>query len=95
MSLLTSQITNDNGEGYDGDGDGVPGPGVNISFHRMFGDYTADRIVNAVDFAGFRRFFGLDTTSPDYRHYFDVNNDGITNAVDFAAFREVFGTILP
>src|SRR5215510_8587234 len=97
MFIESSKVLG-NGTNLDGDGNGTAGGdyvliGNSITtpfLFRLFGDENGDGMVSAVDFATFRRSFGLGAS------VFDFNGDGLTNALDFAEFRKRFGaTILP
>lgn len=88
LTLVADKILGAAGP-LDGNADGTGGDNQVTSFHRLFGDVNADKIVNSSDFLAFRlAFLG---TNPA----FDVNGDGTVNSTDFLAFRLAFLTTLP
>ncbi len=93
---LAAQFT---GAGLDGDGNGTGGddyifdepavgPVDTAKIFRIFGDYTGDGNVAAIDFVQFR--LALGNSAPPFQ-LFDFDNDGAVAASDFIQFRLRFG----
>ena len=61
-------------------------------FYRKYGDVSGNRIVDLLDFAGFRRAFGLTEGQSGFLNELDSDDDGAIGLLDFAAFRRNFGT---
>lgn len=86
------------GMALDGDDDGMVGGnrlfGAQAAdrFFRKYGDQTGNYLVDLLDFAEFRRTFGLIQGEPSYQPSLDSNYNGVIELLDFAAFRERFGT---
>lgn len=62
------------------------------NFYRKFGDVNGNRVVDLLDFAEFRRAFGLTAGQLGYRGELDEDGDDSVGLLDFAAFRRNFGT---
>ena len=62
------------------------------NFYRKFGDVNGNRSVDLLDFAEFRRAFGLSEGQPNYLDELDADRDGSIGLLDFGAFRRNFGT---
>ncbi len=81
----------------DGDGNGSPGgdhlfgDNATDAFFRKFSDANGNGIVDLLDFADFRRTFGLTTGQTGYASEFDSDGDQAIGLLDFAAFRRSFG----
>ncbi len=62
------------------------------NFYRKYGDVNGNRSVDLLDFAEFRRAFGLSDGQPNYLDALDSDEDGTIGLLDFAKFRSNFGT---
>jgi len=91
LTINSAAVTNFSLQNLDGNGDGTAGdnfvsaPGA---IHRLFGDGNGDRVVNSVDFALFRTFFGIPAGPTSA---FDFDASGGTDPNDFSQFRNRFG----
>lgn len=68
---------------------GGSGPGSDYvdEFFRLFGDQDGNRVVNLLDFAGFRSAFGNAVLDSPMFEAFDFNQNQVVDLLDFAAFR--------
>jgi predicted outer membrane repeat protein len=73
-------------------GDHVFGAEAADRFFRKYGDQNGNGTVDLLDFAEFRRTFGLSAGQPGYLGSLEANFNGSIDLVDFAAFRRNFGT---
>ena len=86
------------GLNLDGDRDGLGGGnqvfGAQAAdrFFRKFGDQNGNNSVDLLDFAEFRRSFGLTSGQERYIASLDSNYNNMIDLLDFAAFRRNFGT---
>jgi hypothetical protein len=86
------------GLNLDGDANGLVG-GNNVfgaeaadRFFRKYGDQNGNGTVDLLDFAEFRRTFGLSAGQAGYLGSLEANFNGSIDLMDFAAFRKNFGT---
>lgn len=95
---IDASLVSSLGIALDGDGDGgaggdfVFGASAVDRFYRKFGEGNGNGTVDLLDFAGFRRAFGLNQDDPDFNRVFDNDGDGTVGLLDFAEFRRNFGT---
>lgn len=98
LTVLASKVNNGN---FDGNGDGISGddfvfasnpyPNLASNIFRLFGDSDGNGVVNSIDFAAFRSYFGIPAGPASA---FDFDGSGGTDPNDFAAFRMRFGLIV-
>jgi hypothetical protein len=62
------------------------------NFYRKYGDVSGNRSVDLLDFAAFRRAFGLSEGQSNYLDELDADGDSTIGLLDFGAFRRNFGT---
>ncbi|MBX7105930.1 MAG: PQQ-dependent sugar dehydrogenase, partial [Gemmataceae bacterium] len=86
FQMLGNQLQDGVSQLLDGNADGVAGGNYSAAFHRLAGDSTGDRTVQADDYLAFRLAF-LNPSAA-----FDFDNDGAVTAADFLRFRLAFLT---
>jgi hypothetical protein len=64
---------------------------ASLTFHRLYGDLTGNKNVNASDYNAFRSAFGKNSTQAGFDGTFDFDNSGAVNASDYNQFRSRFG----
>jgi hypothetical protein len=100
LTIDASKARDAGGTELDGDRDGVTGGDFRFgtqeadAFFRYFGDGNGSRIVDFVDFFGFRSTFGKSTLDEHFDPQFDWDGSGIVDFVDLFQFRTRFGTRL-
>jgi hypothetical protein len=90
LSILSSGIKAQSGLASM-DQDEVFGDQPSDEFFRKYGDHDGDGVVGLLDFAAFRRSFGLASGDLNFLGDLDGDGDGILSLLDFAAFRRSFG----
>ena len=84
----------------DGDGDGTPGGEFSYGseavdkFYTLYGDENGTRVVEGLDFLGFRSSFNQKVGDPNYDFTYDYDDDGDVDVRDYLFFRRVFATSL-
>ncbi len=91
--MIDASLISAHGLSLDGNGDGIDGDNYQFveNFYRRFGDHNGNGVVDLLDFATFRRTFGLSETETGYQPSFDSDGNRAINLLDFAAFRRNFG----
>ncbi len=92
LTVVSSRISV-TGIALDGNADGDAGGDYVFvdNFFRRFGDFNGNHIVDLLDFANFRRTFGLSNGDIGYLDAYDANADDAIALLDFAEFRRNFG----
>ncbi len=91
LSILASGIAAEAGS-VPMDEDATFGDQATDDFFRKYGDHDGNGSVGLLDFAAFRRTFGLASGDTDYAGDLDSDGDGVISLLDFAAFRRAFGS---
>ncbi len=83
LTVSGSAVTGTNGFGFDGDGNGAPGGDKVMTFHRLFGDYNGDRVVDPADiFPALQNAIFTSAGQPGYQPAFDFDGNGVVDPAD-------------
>src|SRR5262249_38350517 len=89
LTIDGSQLLDGSGQEVDAGNNGTAGSTGTVSFHRFFGDFNGDAIVDATDDLVFRAAY-LSGNATGYYAAFDFNGDGTFTLPDLLAFTDNF-----
>ena len=62
-----------------------------FAFHRLYGDFDGNGVVNTADYIQFNKAFGNRNTDQGFKDLFDYDGNGVVNTADYIQFNKRFG----